>query len=213
MRRGNKPTKTKTIEGTAPKAPCQKCAPEKPGRHSKYFVQVASKLEIIRGMRRGGWTEAQIANHLGVCPRSLTTYKQDHPELVDALAYGEVEFAADTVGWMRRSAEGYSTEIENTTIEKPDGSVITTKRYQHVPANVTAQIYITKNRDPEHWRDRTSHELTGPGGKDLQSCVHIFLPDNGRPVTLGGSPVDKKVEPQVPTEQIGNEAATKEGKE
>lgn len=41
----------------------------------------------------------------------------------------------------------------------------TTKK--HIPADTAAIIFTLTNRDPEHWRNRQTTEVTGKDGKDL----------------------------------------------
>lgn len=46
----------------------------------------------------------------------------------------------------------------------------------------TLLIFLLKAHDPERYKDRSAHELTGKDGGPIETAtrVHIYLPDNGR---------------------------------
>lgn len=44
----------------------------------------------------------------------------------------------------------------------------------------TLLIFLMKGANPEKYRERTSTELTGPGGSPLATAINVYLPTNGR---------------------------------
>ena len=58
----------------------------------------------------------------------------------------------DTNELIARRADGYSYNTIKIFRDK-NGKVIKVPYVEHVPPDVTAQIFWLKNRDPTHWRD------------------------------------------------------------
>lgn len=58
--------------------------------------------------------------------------------------------------------------------------VVTNALFQNAKGgNTTAQIFYLKNRQPDKWRDRRHHELSGADGKpiEIDNDVHIHIHD------------------------------------
>ncbi len=99
-----------------------------------------------------GLTVKQIADCLDVGRTTMYTNMGGKRELRDAIKRGR--------------AKGIGT-ITNSLFTSAKGG------------NVTAQIFYLKNRQPDKWRDRRDHEVTGKGGKpiDMKWIVEIVEPD------------------------------------
>lgn len=156
-------------------------------RNGRYESHVVGRLSSIQAWRRKGLTEEEISKNLGIGRSSLTGYKRKHPELVEALKTGKDDSIAQGENSLFKRVNGYDYEEVETTIHR-DGKAIVRRTTKHVPPEMKAIIFFLTNRSPD-WREWTRHEVTGPEGTPLSSCVHIFLPDNERPVVFNGSPV------------------------
>lgn len=69
-------------------------------------------------------------------------------------------YRCDGPGSLYNRANGYSYDAEKIFCDK-NGKVTRVPYREHVPADVTAQIFWLKNRDPAHWRDawQVEHSL------------------------------------------------------
>jgi len=52
---------------------------------------------------------------------------------------------------------------------------------EHVPGNVTAQIFWIKNRKPKEWRDKQEVGVTDSNGNDRSFVVSFADPDKTKP--------------------------------
>ncbi|WP_174984691.1 hypothetical protein [Pandoraea commovens] len=98
-------------------------------------------MEQARKLCLLGATDDVIARFFDVTDRTLRNWKQRQPEFAEALKLGKL--SADT-------------EVVSALYEKAKGG------------DVTACIYWLKNRQPEQWRDRVAHEVTGAAGGPIK---------------------------------------------
>lgn len=123
-------------------------------KKSKYEELVKDKLDTIEGLYREGWTLAAIANFLGISERTLCNYKNQYPELAEALKRGNDDAVYAVENALLRSALGYTYEEEELL---KNGVVATVQKY--AKPNVNAQIFFLKNRAKNRWRDKVDHEV------------------------------------------------------
>lgn len=135
------------------------------GRKSKYDEFIRPHLARIEHLCRMGATEEEICRKFSVSVSAFNVYKNQHPELVEALKRGKVDADDAVEAALFRRATGYSYEEVRTNSyadsndnQRQFRTVIT----REVPPDVTAAIFWLKNRRPERWRDR--HELGIEGG-------------------------------------------------
>jgi transposase-like protein len=121
------------------------------------------KLELVRGWARDGDTEEIIAQKLGIGRSTLTRWKHDYPQFLEALRKGKEVIDREVENSLLRSALGYEYE-EQTVTNK--GEVVTIRKYQH--PNTTAMIFWLKNRKPQEWRDKQQVEHTGKDDGPIQ---------------------------------------------
>ena len=123
-------------------------------KKTKYEELVAPRLDTIEGLYREGWTLAAVANFLGISEKSLCNYKNQHPELAEALKRGNDDAVYAVENALLRSALGYTYEEQELT---KNGNVIVVQKY--AKPNVNAQIFFLKNRARHKWRDKVEHEV------------------------------------------------------
>jgi hypothetical protein len=123
---------------------------------------VKDKLLLVEAWCRDGLIEEQIAKNLGIGVSTLSKYKVEHIELVDALKKGKEVADVQVENALNKRALGYSyVEVKTTT--NADGIKTTTEITKEVAADTTAQIFWLKNRKPKEWRDR----------KDIDSNINV----------------------------------------
>jgi hypothetical protein len=115
---------------------------------------------LAEGYARGGLTEKQIANNLGISKSTLETYKIKFPDFLDALKRGKgpVDFEVENALLKRALGHDYE-EIHTEVREYKDGSKakVMKKTVHFIPPDVTACIFWLKNRRPEQWREKVEN--------------------------------------------------------
>lgn len=144
----------------------------KVGRKGKYeYWLTKDGLTKIKGWARDGLIDKQIAENIGVTPKTLYEWKNRFSEFRDALK-NEKEIADRHVeNALHNRALGYGYSEKKTTVTEilnPDtGDIIELKKTEifekHMPADTTAIIYWLKNRKPDEWRERRNEpgEING----------------------------------------------------
>lgn len=92
------------------------------GRKNKYHSHVQPYLEDITQMCRDGLMEVEISKRLGVAVSSFNVYKNQFPELSDALKSGKQHADFRVEDALFKRATGYEYEEESwITVEKSEG--------------------------------------------------------------------------------------------
>ena len=124
------------------------------GRKDRYESHVAPKLKDI-----SKWittlTEGQIAKKLGIAPCTFQKYKNEHPELQQALIDGCETLKEELKDSLRKKAKGYYYTETKTTIRKEGGTEIRTiEKYEKYAQPDTGAIHLLlKNIDPAWHND------------------------------------------------------------
>lgn len=110
-------------------------------------------LTLIEGWARKGLTDVQISHNMGISVTTLSDWKKRFPTISKTLKKGKEVADFEVENALYKRALGYT--IEELTVEDSEKDGHKEKRVQrHIPADVTAQIYWLKNRNPEFWRDK-----------------------------------------------------------
>lgn len=150
-----------------------KAAAKKPaakrGRPTSYrqeFVEQVAKLCALSA------TDAEIADFFGVTVTTLNRWKISHPDFCAAIKVAKEEADNRVERSLYNRAVGYSFDSEKiVTVSRGAnmGSEIErVKIKEHVPPDVTAQIFWLKNRRKDDWRDRVQQEHSGPDGAPIE---------------------------------------------
>ena len=100
---------------------------------------------------RLGATDTDLAKIFGVSDATIDNWKAQHPDFLGSLKAGKEEADARVERSLYSRAVGYSFNSEKIFCNK-DGEVTRVPIVEHVPPDVTAQIFWLKNRD-QRWRD------------------------------------------------------------
>jgi hypothetical protein len=103
-------------------------------------------------MTRLGATDADLAEAFDVSVVTIDNWKIRYPEFLGPLKAGKAEADDRVERSLYSRAVGYSFNSEKIFCNK-DGEVTRVPIVEHVPPDVTAQIFWLKNRDPKRWRD------------------------------------------------------------
>lgn len=140
----------------------------RPSAFKKEYVEQARKL------CRLGSTDEDLADFFKVSIRTISNWKSEHEEFLQALKAGKDEADDRVERSLYQKAVGYTHEAVH--FSSFQGKVTATPYREHVPPDTTAAIFWLKNRRKEDWRDR--HELTGANGAPLTIAVTRFADDN-----------------------------------
>ena len=131
------------------------------GRKDRYESHVAPKLKEI-----SKWittmTEGQIAKKLGVAQCTFQKYKNEHPELNQALIDGTEVLKEELRETLKKKAKGFYYTETKTIIRKENGKdVATIEKYEKYAQPDTGALHLLlKNIDP-NWKndDDRTYEL------------------------------------------------------
>lgn len=136
---------------------------------------------ILTMIRSDTYTITEVCNNVGITRQTFYQWQHDNPEFAQAVEDASNELLdkmkVEAKKSLLKKIQGYDvTETKVVTIpskvkdEKGNPKPIikeqtTTKK--HIQADTAAIIFTLTNRDPEHWRNRQTTEVTGKNGKDL----------------------------------------------
>ena len=119
------------------------------GRPSSYKPEYA---EMARHLCKLGATDADLAEAFEVSVVTIDNWKIKYPEFLGSLKASKEEADNRVERSLYARATGYSYDAVKIFCTK-DGKITKVPYTEHVPPDVTAQIYWLKNRRPDHWRD------------------------------------------------------------
>lgn len=114
-----------------------------------------------------GCTDKELAEVFEVSESTLNLWKQKHPKFSEAIKKGKRIANAEVAASLFKRATGAFT-LPAVKIFQHEGQSYEHEYTERFPPDTTAAIFFLKNRDPEHWRDRQQHEVSGPGGGPVQ---------------------------------------------
>ena len=130
------------------------------GRKSKYTDDIP---ERVRAWCREGKIEKEIYKKLGVSHDTFNRWKNEKPELSEALKQGKEKVDDGVEESLLKRAMGYEYEEVHTSVSTRGGESFTEVRKIKkicVP-DVTAQIFWLKNRRPDKWREKQEIDHKG----------------------------------------------------
>lgn len=158
--KSTKPAKGKPEAG-AKRGTAETEAAPKRGRPTAYreeYADQAFKLCLL------GATNADLARFFAVAPSTIDRWIATEPDFSGALKAGKEEADARVAKSLYRRALGYSHRAVKIVADAKTGAEHTVPYTERYPPDTTAAIFWLKNRRPDLWRDRQSHEHTGKDG-------------------------------------------------
>lgn len=132
-------------------------ATQKRGRPSPYKPEHAQQAKKLCAL---GATDIEIADFFTVSVATISNWKNDHKDFLEALKSGKAQSDERVERSLYHKAIGYSFDSEE--IFQHQGKIIRAAVRKHIPPDTTAMIFWLKNRRKDQWRDR--HEHTGADG-------------------------------------------------
>ena len=131
------------------KVPAPEGARARVGRPSSYKPEFA---KMARHLCKLGATDADLAEAFGVSIVTIDNWKIKFREFLGSLKASKEEADNRVERSLYARATGYSYDAVKIFHMK-DGKITKVPYTEHVPPDVTAQIYWLKNRRPDRWRD------------------------------------------------------------
>lgn len=149
-----KKTRSKPSTKTAKQA--KKGVSGRPTKYRSEYAEQAHKLTLL------GFTDEKMADFFEVEVRTIYRWKAEHDQFCQAVKAGKDDADATVASTLYRSALGGGTVTEVKEETDAEGNVVHRKTVKELPANVTAQIFWLKNRQPHAWRDKVVVEDETP---------------------------------------------------
>lgn len=138
------------------------------GRPPKYkpaFAEQAAKLCNL------GATNADLADFFEVTIRTIDRWIAEHDEFCRSVNESRAVADARVERSLYQRAVGYTFDSEKVFSNR--GEIVRAPTREHVPPDVTAQIFWLKNRQRERWRDK--QEIEHSGSVDLAARIQEGL--------------------------------------
>ncbi|AOJ69348.1 MULTISPECIES: hypothetical protein [Burkholderia] len=128
------------------------------GRPSSYREEFPDQA---RKLCRLGATDKELADFFCVSERTIGSWKNEHPDFLQALKEGKDLSDAEVADKLFRRATGYSHPAVKFFVI--NGKVVTKNYTEHYPPDTAAAIFWLKNRRKAQWRNTPDPE--GGGGE------------------------------------------------
>lgn len=128
----------------------------------------------LEAWARNGLTDEQIAKNMGVAPKTLYRWKEQHSQICQSLKKGKEVVDITVENALYKKALGYTVKLKKTfktkhvIYDEATGRKLEEhERLEvgideiHIPADTVAQIFWLKNRKPEDWRDKRDVAVSG----------------------------------------------------
>ena len=137
-------------------------------RHSQFKTEWIDKAKELA---QKGMTDKEIAKSLGISESALYRYQQRYVEFRKAINEGKVKPNEEVEAALYKRAIGYTMQLRRVVIDPFTSKQTVTMQEEHIPPNVTAQIFFLKNRVPEKWKDTWHGEFDVNQRKGLHVVI------------------------------------------
>lgn len=162
-----KPPRSKATEPRRnPAKSPRKAGAGRPTKYQPAYAEQARKLALL------GMTDKEMASFFEVSESTLHLWKKEHPEFSESLKAGKDDADTSVATSLYHSAIGGGTVTEVKEEVDDQGKVVRRKTVKELPANVTAQIFWLKNRQPQKWREKVVVEDETPA--DITQTADVF---------------------------------------
>jgi hypothetical protein len=140
------------------------------GRPSSYKQEYAGQAVKLCQL---GATDAELADFFGITTVTIWRWQSVHAEFCNALKRGKEAADERVERSLYARATGYTHDAVKIFMPAGAKEPVYAPYQEHVPPDVTAQIFWLKNRRREEWRDKQEHEHTGKDGSPLVPIINL----------------------------------------
>lgn len=135
---------------------------KKPGRPTKFTKEIKLKAEKLS---RRGFTDKEVAEFVDVNETTIHRWKVKHTDFCQSLKMWKESSNENVQLSLYQRACGYSHAETKAQwvpeIGKKKGQWETLDMVKHYPPDTAACFIWLKNRDPENWKDKYDHNVSG----------------------------------------------------
>ena len=136
----------------------------------KFYTE--KNMAVVASLCRKGWTNAELAEYIGISESTLYDWTKKHPEFSEALSEGKDYCVAQVENALYQKALGIEKEVTEVSTYTEDiiknGEKIGEKRTEkkdtkviYVPPDTRAAQFFLTNRCGDDWKQKQSTEITG----------------------------------------------------
>jgi hypothetical protein len=163
-----KPTAKKPAKEAVQKGLPAKHAGGRPTDYKQEYNEQVFKLCLLGAM------DKDIADFFDVSEKTINLWKKRYPEFFQSIKRGKMQADANVAASLYKCAIGFVKE-DCEEVFQHKGEIVRANVKKYFPPNVTAQIFVLKNRQPKLWRDKQTQVLENPDGSALFQGFQ-FLP-------------------------------------
>ena len=128
--------------------------------------------EQLEKLFKAGWTDKQVSDFYGITEVTFNNWKKKDPKFFKSVKDWKIEADNKIERSLFERAHGYTCpDTKAQWVSDKDGSRWEyAEMRKHYAPDPTSMIFWLKNRQPEKWRDKHDHNLTG----DLTINVQRF---------------------------------------
>lgn len=138
------------------------------GRPTLYKPEYAEKT---RELCQAGATDADLAEFFGVSIRTISNWRDAHPEFLRALKVGKSDADDRVERSYYQRAVGYTFEAVKIFMPAGAEAPVYAPYLEHVPPDTGAAFNWLKNRRRDEWRDKQEVEHTGRVVSAIESVI------------------------------------------
>ncbi len=118
-----------------------------------------------------GASDEKLAALFEVSVATISNWKNDHPEFLEALKRGKEVADAEVAHSLYQRALGYTHPEDD--IRVVNGEIVITPTVKHYPPDTGAATLWLKNRQASTWRDKVENVVTGADGGPINHSLTV----------------------------------------
>ena len=151
------------------------------GRPTKYDPDCCAQVEKLCKL---GLIDRELAEFLDISEATLNNWKHEHPEFLESIRRGKLVADAEVAEKLYQRATGFEWDenvpIKKKTVTYKDGKrlkeseeIVVVQVHRVVPPDTAAGVHWLTNRQPDRWRNKQQHEVSGKDGAPLRFTLAL----------------------------------------
>ena len=120
------------------------------------YAPIARKFFMLKGKTT---TNKDLAVLLGVQEHTITDWIAKHDEFAMAVFEGRELADQEVVNALYERAVGAKTVSQKAFLDRENGKPVVVEVVEHHPPDARAASFWLRNRHPDHWKEKTEHEI------------------------------------------------------
>ena len=135
------------------------------GRPTKYKAEYAKQAARLCKL---GATDADLAEFFEVNEDTIHEWKKVHSRFSESMLEAKSNHDLEVEQALARRAKGF---MKLKQVFSPEGEIVMLQ--EEVPPDTSACSLWLRNRQPDKWRDKQEHELSGKNGAPLTAVLNV----------------------------------------